>query len=37
MYDHATNLEFEDASRMRDEIAKIKNFVFSSSDDATTH
>ncbi|MDC6480196.1 excinuclease ABC subunit UvrB [Gammaproteobacteria bacterium] len=37
MYDHATNLEFEDASRMRDEIAKIKNFVFSSSDDAKTH
>ena len=37
MYDHATNLEFEDASRMRDEISKIKNFVFSSSDDATTH
>jgi excinuclease ABC subunit B len=35
MYDHATNLEFEDASRMRDEISKIKNFVFSSSDDAT--
>ena len=37
MYDHATNLEFEDASRMRDEISKIKNFVFSSSDDATKH
>ena len=37
MYDHATNLEFEEASRMRDEISKIKNFVFSSSDDATTH
>ena len=37
MYDHATNLEFEDASRMRDEISKIKNFVFSSSDDAKTH
>jgi excinuclease ABC subunit B len=37
MYDHATNLEFEDASRMRDEISKIKNFVFSSSDDTKTH
>ena len=33
MYEHATNLEFEDASRIRDEISKIKDFVFSSSDD----
>ena len=31
MYDHATNLEFEEASRIRDEIKKIKDFVFSSS------
>ena len=28
MYDHATNLEFEDASRIRDEMKKIKDFVF---------
>ena len=33
MYEHATNLEFEDASRIRDEISKIKDFIFSSSDD----
>ena len=33
MYEYATNLEFEDASRIRDEISKIKDFVFSSSDD----
>ena len=31
MYEYATNLEFEDASRIRDEISKIKDFVFSSS------
>ena len=30
MYDLATNLEFEEASRIRDEIKKIKDFVFSS-------
>ena len=32
MYDLATNLEFEEASRIRDEIKKIKDFVFSSSE-----
>ena len=31
MYDHATNLEFEDASRIRDEIKKIKDFVFTNN------
>ena len=30
MYDLATNLEFEEASRIRDEIKQIKDFVFSS-------
>ena len=30
MYEHATNLEFEEASKIRDEIKKIKDFVFSS-------
>ncbi len=30
MYEHATNLEFEEASKIRDEIKKIKEFVFSS-------
>ena len=34
MYDHATNLEFEEASKVRDEISRIKDFVFSSSEDA---
>ena len=32
MYEHATNLEFEEASKIRDEIKKIKDFIFSSSD-----
>ena len=31
MYDHATNLEFEDASRIRDEMKKIKDFVFTNN------
>ena len=30
MYGHATNLEFEEASKIRDEISRIKDFVFSS-------
>ena len=33
MYDHATNLEFEEASKIRDEITRIKDFVFSSTED----
>tara|TARA_A100001011_G_scaffold190876_1_gene199537 strand:+ start:1 stop:2022 length:2022 start_codon:yes stop_codon:yes gene_type:complete len=33
MYDHATNLEFEEASKIRDEISRIKDFVFSSTED----
>ena len=32
MYDLATNLEFEEASRIRDEIKQIKDFVFSSTE-----
>jgi len=32
MYDLATNLEFEEATRIRDEIKKIKDFIFSSSE-----
>ncbi len=28
MYDYARNLEFEDAARVRDEIHRLKNFVF---------
>jgi len=35
MYNHATNLEFEEASKIRDEIKKIKEFVFSSTDQDT--
>ena len=35
MYDHASNLEFEEASRLRDEITKIKDFVFSNSSQET--
>ena len=35
MYNHATNLEFEEASKIRDEIKKIKEFVFSSTDQNT--
>ena len=35
MYNHATNLEFEEASKIRDEIKKIKEFVFSSTDQET--
>ena len=31
MYDHATDLEFEEASKIRDEIKKIKEFIFSSN------
>ena len=31
MYEYATNLEFEEASKIRDEIKKIKDFIFSSS------
>ena len=34
MFDHATNLEFEEASNVRDEISRIKEFVFSSSNDS---
>jgi excinuclease ABC subunit B len=32
MYEYATNLEFEEASKIRDEIKKIKDFIFSSSE-----
>ncbi|MBT7542702.1 MAG: excinuclease ABC subunit UvrB [Gammaproteobacteria bacterium] len=32
MYEYATNLEFEKASKIRDEIKKIKDFIFSSSE-----
>ena len=35
MYNHATNLEFEEASKIRDEIKKIKEFIFSSTDQDT--
>jgi len=35
MYNHATNLEFEEASKIRDKIKKIKEFVFSSTDQNT--
>tara|TARA_B100000035_G_scaffold44693_1_gene33670 strand:- start:9322 stop:11343 length:2022 start_codon:yes stop_codon:yes gene_type:complete len=35
MYEHATNLEFEEASRLRDEITKIKDFVFSNTSQET--
>jgi excinuclease ABC subunit B len=35
MYGHATNLEFEEASQIRDEIKKIKEFIFSKSDQNT--
>ena len=35
MYEHASNLEFEEASRLRDEITKIKDFVFSNSSQET--
>ena len=34
MFDHATNLEFEEASNVRVEISRIKEFVFSSSNDS---
>ena len=32
MYDYASNLEFEDAARVRDEIKNIKTFVFGVED-----
>ena len=32
MYEHASNLEFEEASKIRDEIKKVKEFIFSSND-----
>jgi excinuclease ABC subunit B len=32
MYGHARNLEFEDAARMRDEIAEIKQQYFKTSE-----
>ena len=35
MYEHASNLEFEEASRLRDEITKIKDFVFSNTSQET--
>ena len=35
MYDHATNLEFKEASQIRDEIKKIKEFILSKSDQNT--
>jgi len=35
MYDLATNLEFEEASRVRDEIKKIKEFIFSTDNQDT--
>ncbi len=35
MYDLATNLEFEEASRVRDEIKKIKEFIFSNDNQET--
>ena len=35
MYEHASNLEFEEASRLRDEITKIKDFIFSNSSQET--
>ena len=34
MYKYAKNLEFEEASNVRDEISRIKEFVFSSSNDS---
>ena len=35
MYEHASNLEFEEASKIRDEIKKVKEFIFSSNDKET--
>ena len=35
MYEHASNLEFEEASKIRDEIKKIKEFIFSSNNQET--
>ena len=32
MYAHARNLEFEDAARLRDEIAEVKNQYFKTSE-----
>jgi excinuclease UvrABC helicase subunit UvrB len=32
MYTHARNLEFEDAARLRDEIAEIKQQYFKTSE-----
>jgi len=32
MYEHARNLEFEEAARVRDEIADIKEIYFKSSE-----
>jgi len=34
MFDYDTNLEFKEASNVRDEISRIKEFVFSSSNDS---
>ena len=35
MYEHASNLEFEEASKIRDEIKKVKEFIFSSNNQET--
>ena len=35
MYAHASNLEFEEASKIRDEIKKVKEFIFSSNNQET--
>jgi len=35
MYEHASNLEFEEASKIRDEIKKVKDFIFSSNNQET--
>ena len=35
MYEHASNLEFEEASKIRDEIKKVKEFVFASNNQET--
>jgi len=32
MYEHARNLEFEEAARLRDEIAEIKDKYFKASE-----
>ena len=35
MYEHASNLEFEEASKIRDEIKKVKEFIFASNNQET--